>query len=263
MQWSDEVQTQISALTPVEANEALLQKLIKLIDLTNLNENDSQSSIAVFSDKAQTSLGDVAAVCTYPQWVGMMSALFDGTKVKVATVANFPSGTDSIEQTLVTINSVLEHGASEIDIVFPYQKFLKGDTQYPADFVAACRDACGENTLLKIILETGAYQNEDQIVTASAIAIENGADFIKTSTGKHQHGSSLHAACAMLLVIMQLTPGSKRPIGLKVSGGIHYVSQAAQYLELADNIMGKSWVSPRTFRIGTSKLVDEMLKEFI
>lgn len=263
MQWSDEVQTQISELTPVESNSALLAKLVKLIDLTSLNDNDTQSSLAVFSDKAQTSLGDVAAVCVYPEFVGMMSSLFDGTPVKVATVANFPEGEDSIEQTLVTINSSLEHGAQEIDVVFPYKKFLKGDTQYPAEFVTAARAACGDKTLLKVILETGAYQNEDQIVTASAIAIENGADFIKTSTGKHQQGSSLHAACAMLLVIMQLTPGSKRPIGLKVSGGIRYVSQAGQYLELADNIMGKNWVSPRTFRIGTSKLVDEMLKEFI
>lgn len=263
MQWSEEVQAQISAITPVESDTALLQKLIKLIDLTSLNDDDTESSVSIFSDKAQTSLGDVAAICVYPRFVGLMSSLFDGTPIKVATVANFPNGTDTIEQTLITINSVLEHGAQEIDVVFPYQKFLKGDSTYPAEFVAACRAACGDQTLLKVILETGAYENEDQIVTASAIAIENGADFIKTSTGKHQHGSSLHAACAMLLVIMQFTPGSKRPIGLKVSGGIRYVSQAAQYLELADNIMGKNWISPRTFRFGTSKLVDEMLKEFI
>src|SRR5580700_8979409 len=100
MQWSEEVITQVEALEPVEVNSALLQKMMRLIDYTSLNPEDTESSIAFFSEKAQNSLGDVAAVCVFPKFVRMMATQFASTKVKVATVVNFPGGTDPLENVL-------------------------------------------------------------------------------------------------------------------------------------------------------------------
>ncbi len=260
MQWSDEVDAQIRALDAVKINEPLLQRIVSVMDLTSLSDADDESSIAFFSEKARTPVGDVAAICIHRRFVKMMAAQFAGSKVKVATVVNFPEGDAPIETVLIEMNDALEAGAQEIDVVFPYKRFLAGETHFAGDFVSACKAAIGDKALLKVILETGVYTNEDQIVSACETAILGGADFIKTSTGKLAQGASLHAAAAMLLVIMQLRPGSDHEIGLKVAGGIRSVSQAAQYLQLADNIMGKNWVKPSTFRIGASKLVDEIAK---
>ncbi len=260
MNWSDAVKERIHTLKPIKLNQAAILRLFSFIDLTSLNETDTDSSIAMLCEKANTSLGHVAAVCVSPSFVRMVSAQFAGTPIKTATVANFPSGNDSLEATLIDISQALQQGAQEIDVVFPYHRYLAGERQYAQQFITACKAACGDTVLLKVILETGALQDPAIIADASLDVLTAGADFIKTSTGKIAEGATLEAAATMLLVIQHATPQLKRPLGLKISGGIRDVSQAAQYLELADQIMGSHWATPQTFRIGASKLVDEILK---
>lgn len=260
MQWSEVVKEHVQALKPVEVNAALVRRITSLIDLTSLNETDTEDSIARLCEKAQTPFGHVAALCVYPSFVRMIAAEFAGTPVKAATVANFPKGSDSLETVLVEIGQALEDGAQEIDVVFPYSRYLAGERQYAHSFVAACKAACGEEVTLKVILETGALSEITIIADASYEALTAGADFIKTSTGKLAEGASIEAAATMLLVIQHLSSQLKRPLGLKISGGIRELQQAAQYIELADGIMGKTWVSPATFRIGASKLVDEIMR---
>jgi deoxyribose-phosphate aldolase len=261
MYWSDAIKEQIRALSPVKTSPALIQRIIGLVDLTSLNSTDTQESIAEFCQKAQTPFGSVAAVCVYPQFARLVAAQFSGTPVKVATVANFPGGESSLESVMIEISRALQDGVEEIDVVFPYHRYLAGERQYAQTFVAACKAACGENVTLKVILETGALIDPAIIADASLDALTSGADFIKTSTGKIPEGATLEAAAAMLLVIRHATPQLKRRLGLKISGGIREIQQAAQYIELADKIMGRDWVNASTFRIGASKLVDEMMKE--
>ncbi|SRR5579883_448150 len=260
MNWSEVIKEHIDALKPINIDQTLFYKLIPLIDLTSLNDTDTESSIAAFCEKATTPYGQVAAVCVYPQFVRLVADQFAGTPVTTATVANFPQGSESLEATLVEIGQALQEGAQEIDVVFPYHRYLAGEQQYAHQFIVACKAACGEDVLLKVILETGILKDPAIIADASLEAFTAGADFIKTSTGKIAEGATLEAAATMLLAIQHATPQLKRPLGLKISGGIREVSQAAQYLELADYIMGRDWASPKTFRIGTSKLVDEIIK---
>lgn len=260
MQWSELIEKHVNALTPVSSSPQLIQRVFSLIDLTTLNKTDTNETVAALCEKAQASFGHVAAVCIYPEFVRLAAATFAGTPVKVATVVNFPEGNCSLESVLVDINDALQDGAQEIDVVFPYMRYLAGEKQYAHSFIAACKAACGDNAL-KVILETGALQEPVIIAEASYEALTAGADFIKTSTGKIPEGATLEAAATMLLVVQHLTPQLKRPLGVKISGGVRELQQAALYVELADNIMGKNWVTPETFRIGASKLVDEMLKE--
>lgn len=256
MRWSSEVEAQVSALKQTTINDTLTQKIVKLLDYTSLNDDDTESSIAFFSEKAHTSMGDVAAVCVYPRFVRMMATEFANTRIKVATVANFPQGTQSIEETLIEINDAIEDGAQEIDVVFPYHRFLLGESNFCSEFVTACKDACGSNRKLKVILESGVYK-EEELIKACEIAIDAGANFLKTSTGKIQEGASLQAAATILLVIKRM---QTLKVGIKISGGVKTLEQATEYMELADHIMGKNWINPNTFRIGTSKLIDEIAK---
>lgn len=260
MQWSEAIREYTQALKPVQKTAADVRRILPLIDLTSLNDSDTESSIAQFCEKAQNPFGHVAAVCVYPQFARLVADQFENTKIKTATVVNFPHGHDSVDSVLIQISRALEDGAQEIDVVFPYERYMAGEQQFAHSFVASCKAACGDDVSLKVILETGALGDLTLIADASYEALAAGADFIKTSTGKIAEGASLDAAATMLLVIKHIEPQLKHHVGLKVSGGIREFAQAAQYVQLADLIMGKEWVTPETMRIGASKLVDEMLQ---
>jgi deoxyribose-phosphate aldolase len=257
--WISAINQYLGEVGAIAPSPKWLEKIFGLIDLTSLNATDTEESIALWCEKAVSPFGQVAAVCVFPYFVRQVAATFANTPIKTATVANFPEGNDPLETILLDIGRALEDGAQEIDVVFPYQRYLAGERQYARTFVSACKTACGDAVTLKVILETGILVDFALIADASWDALTAGADFIKTSTGKSAAGASLEAAAVMLLVIQHVQSQLKKPIGLKISGGIKEISQAAQYIALAEKIMGPHWVTPATFRIGTSKLVDEMV----
>lgn len=258
MQWSDAIQEQIETIKPVKQSPEIIQRIMGLIDLTSLNDSDTEASVSAFMQKAQTQYGHVAGVCVYPQFMRLVADALAGTPIKAATVANFPEGATPLDSVLLEIGRALEDGAQEIDVVFPYQRYLAGERKYAHTFVETCKAACGSATL-KVILETGALNDPAIIADASFDVIAAGADFIKTSTGKINPGATLEAAATMLLVIKHMSAQLNRPVGFKASGGIKDIQQATQYIQLADQIMGVKWVNPGTFRIGASRLMDELI----
>lgn len=260
MQWTEAVDDHIKQLQPVAINPVLLQQLFSVIDLTSLNDNDSEDDMINLFAKTQSPLGYVSAVCIPQRFVRLAVTQFSGTPVKVATVANFPEGSSSLEDVLIEINQALQNGAQEIDVVFPYARYLAGERQYTHNFITACKAACGASATLKVILETGALLDLAIIADACYEVIASGADFVKTSTGKISQGATLEAAAVMLLVIKHMREQVKHEVGIKVSGGIREIQQAAQYMQLAEQIMGQKWLTPDTFRIGASQLVNELIK---
>ncbi|MFZ2315239.1 MAG: deoxyribose-phosphate aldolase [Gammaproteobacteria bacterium] len=261
MEWSEATKEYIDALEPVSVTPALKQKIMSLIDLTSLNESDTDADVAALFEKAHNILGHVAAVCIYPQFVSLAATQFAGSPVKVATVVNFPNGDHSLKIVLTEINRALQSGAQEIDVVFPYERYLAGERQYVKTFVETCKAACGHAVTLKVILETGALSDLAVIADASYDVLAAGADFIKTSTGKIAEGATLEAVATMLLVIKHINTQLKHPVGLKVSGGVRTIEQAAQFVKLAESILGSSWLSPARLRLGVSKLVDALLED--
>ena len=199
--------------------------------------------------------GRVAAVCVWPRFVSLCRARLAGTGVRVATVTNFPAGDPDIDGALGETRAVLAQGAEEVDLVFPYGAWLAGRRTLGRDLVAACKAVCGA-TPLKVILETGRLVSAENIAAASRDAIEAGADFLKTSTGKIEVSATLAAAETMLRAIRD----SARPVGFKAAGGIRIADQAIAYLALADGIMGADWARPATFRFGASGLLDDLLE---
>jgi deoxyribose-phosphate aldolase len=237
------------------ANKLLAERVLPLIDLTSLNDADTDEVITALCTKAVTPYGNVAAVCVYPRFVKLAKKSLTPTAIKIATVTNFPTGTEPLDAVLNQTKMAIAAGANEIDLVIPYRSYLAGDHQLVKDYIAQSKSICGSTILLKVILETGALLDAEIISAVSQSAIDAGADFLKTSTGKIQVGATLAAATAMLEVIK----ASRKPVGLKISGGIRTLEQAAEYLSLADKIMGNAWVSAQTFRFGASTLIDDVL----
>lgn len=236
-------------------NTAVAKQALSLIDLTSLDDNDTDEVITGLCQKAVTSHGEVAAVCVYSRFVKLAKKCLENTQVNIATVVNFPSGDQKLEAVLQETKQAIADGADEIDLVIPYKEYLAGDTETTSQFVSECKKVCGPNITLKVILETGALQQPEIITQASIDAIEAGANFLKTSTGKIAVGATIDAAELMLTAIKQ----SGKLVGFKASGGIRTVEQASQYLQLAGIIMGQDWVTPKTFRFGASSLLQDVL----
>jgi deoxyribose-phosphate aldolase len=232
---------------------AAAQRAIALIDLTDLSDDHAHAGIDALCARARAH--GTAAVCVWPEFVSRCSSQLSGSDVRVATVVNFPSGDNPLSQVVAMTHGALDDGADDIDVVLPYRAFLAGDVARASELLRAVTSRVEAPRIVKVILETGALPDEPTVRSAAELAIECGADFVKTSTGKIPAGASLEAARAMLEVIA----AADRPIGLKPSGGIRTFDDAMAYLELADSVMGQGWATPATFRFGASGLLDALL----
>lgn len=237
---------------------ALARRLLSLIDLTSLNESDEEASIVQLAALASTDAGRVAAVCTWPRLVPVACRELRGSGIAVAAVANFPAGDSDIEAVAAETVAAIDSGATEVDVVFPYREFLAARPQVALALVRACRRACGERAVLKVILETGQLESVDHIRRAADIAIDGGAHFLKTSTGKTTPGATPEAAVVLFDAIAGAA-GRGRKVGCKLSGGIRTLSQARSYLELYEARFGAGSADPSNFRIGASALMRELL----
>ena len=186
--------------------------------------------------------------------------LLAGSDVRVATVVNFPSGGEPVADVLAMTRTALADGADDIDLVLPYRAFLDGDSDRAGNMVAAVAALVESPRLLKVILESGAYPGSGAVAAAARLAIANGADFVKTSTGKIAEGASFEAARAMLGEIARAADDGLT-VGLKPSGGIRSFDDAMAYLDLADEVMGEGWATSATFRYGASGVLDALLAE--
>ena len=192
-------------------------------------------------------------MCVWPAFVEPCSARLAGSGVRVATVVNFPAGTDPVERVVAVTASALAAGADEIDVVLPYPAWLAGNTEAAVDVLTVVRQEAVGRTM-KVIIESGELPGPSSIDRAAMLAIECGADFVKTSTGKTPVSATPEAA----EIILEAINVSGRPVGFKASGGIRTVADAATYLDLADDIMGDGWATPATFRFGASSLLDAL-----
>jgi deoxyribose-phosphate aldolase len=241
-------------------DEILARKVIALLDLTSLNDDDDDARIVQLCHKALTPVGPVAAVCVYPRFVALARHTLDqlgGQAVAVATVCNFPGGNGDPHSVLAEARQALDDGAGEIDLVYPYRALLAGDAESGKALVAACRKLCEGRALLKVILETGELGEPLLIRKASHDAIAAGADFIKTSTGKVPINATAAAAEIMLAVIAE-TGGIT---GFKPAGGMRQLSEALVYLWLAERLLGQRWITARHLRFGASSLLDNTLRQ--
>lgn len=236
----------------------LAELLIRHIDLTNLDEATTEQEIDNLCQRAITPLGNVAAVCVFANHVKQCKTALINTSIKIATVANFPQGTAPLLETCHLIETALHDGADEIDLVLPYAVFLAGNTKAATHYLTTCEKLIHPHACFKVILETGALPTQTAIADASKLALDCGADFLKTSTGKIAVGATLEAAETMLKTIK--ATGSTA--GFKASGGIKTAQQSLEYYSLTTQYLlqqEKPPLSQTLFRLGTSRLLEVLL----
>ena len=238
-----------------DARRALALRLLPLLDLTSLGEDDTPEHIESLCASARTRHGIPAAVCVYPEHVTTTDRALRGSGVRIATVVNFPDGSSNCERAVRETRRSIAAGANEIDLVLPRTLDTPNDRLAAQRLVAACREICGPGVALKLILETGLLQTPQRIRMACDIGLAEGVDFLKTSTGKVQVNATLEASAVMLEAIAE--HGGR--CGIKVAGGIRTLEQAEAYLDQATQKFGASWMTAAHFRIGASSLFGEIV----
>jgi len=243
-----------------------LKKNFSLIDLTTLNSNDTHARAKSFAENVNNFQNDfdmpnVAAICVYPYQVPTLNENLKAEGVNIASVAGvFPSSQSYIEVKALECKMAVEKGADEIDIVISIGAFLEGNYQTVYDEIVAQKEACGKGHL-KVILETGELKTATNIRTASILAMEAGADFIKTSTGKVPVNATLEAAHIMTQAITEYFEKTGRMVGFKPAGGISTAKDAIEFFAISNNNLGEEWLNNKWSRIGASSLANNLLTE--
>ena len=253
----------------VEKNrkKEVLKEIYACLDLTTLKCTDNAESVLALTEKVNSleethpDLKNVAAICVYPNFAGIVSQSLEVEGVEIACVSGgFPSSQTFPEVKIAETALALKEGATEIDIVLSVGKFLSGDYEGVCDEIQELKDLCGDKSL-KVILETGALKSAENIKKAAILSMYSGADFIKTSTGKEAPGATPYAAYVMCKAIKEYYAKSGRKVGFKAAGGITSVEDALLYYNIVEDVLGKEWLNSKLFRIGTSRLADLLLNE--
>lgn len=253
-----------------ESKLAGLKMVLSMIDLTTLEGMDTVKKVQQLCYKAThihnelPDLPNVAAVCVYPTMVKTASNALKDFDVKVASVATaFPSGSSSLKIKIQETKEAIFNGADEVDMVISRGKFHSGEYNYVFDEIASIKETCGSDVRLKVILETGELGDYDHIRFASEIAINAGADFIKTSTGKIKPAATLPITLVMLEAIKDHYYNTGKMIGMKPAGGISNSKLALQYLLLVKETLGDLWLDNHWFRFGASSLANDVLMQIL
>jgi deoxyribose-phosphate aldolase len=260
-----------SAYTDINGvlDRKLLMDILSVIDLTSLNTTDNKSHILQLTGRVNGFYGrfknipNVAAICVFPNFVPVVKEKLTAKNVRIAAVAGaFPTSQTFRSIKVAECKMAADSGADEIDIVIPVGSFLGNDFAAVADEIREIKSVIGD-TQLKVIVESGLLHDHEQIFKASMIAMDAGADFIKTSTGKTNVSATPDAAFVMCRAISFFYAETGIRVGFKPAGGIVTSGDAAIYFNIVRNILGEEWMNPGLFRIGASRLANNILSDIV
>ena len=254
-------------------NNDVLKECFAIMDLTTLSPKDTPASVKKLVEKVNSFAVDYptyplpASVCVYPNFASVVRKTRKNPALHVTTVAGcFPSSQSFLEVKLREIELAVREGADEIDIVLALNSFLEGDYETAGKEILASRECIdkvaaelGRPVVLKVILETGLLVTPERIADASFLAMENGADFIKTSTGKVEVNATPMAAYVMCQCIKKFYEQTGRKVGFKAAGGISSAMDAVCYYSIVSTILGKDWLNKNLFRFGVSRLANQVV----
>lgn len=250
-----------------EKDAEVLKKCFSLIDLTTLNSTDGEERGRQFAEKVSgfnkqfPDLKNVAAICVYPTLVTTVKENLTAKNVKIASVAaGFPSSQTFIDIKLSECQMAIEFGADELDVVISLGAFLEGDYFTVFSELQQIKDVADE-THVKVILETGALPTLQDIKLASFLAMEAGADFIKTSTGKLEPAATPEAMYVMCEAIKEFHEKTGKKVGVKPAGGVAKTGDATLYYSIVEQVLGNEWLNPELFRLGASRLANTLLTD--
>lgn len=236
------------------------------IDLTTLSCNDSVESVTEFARKAAAfyqqypHIPNVASICVYPSFVETVGLAVDGTPMRITSVSGgFPASQTFLEVKALETAMAIENGADEIDIVMNVGKMLTGAYDEAAAEVEVLVGECGDDVVLKVIIESGALKTPELIRKASLLSMFAGADFVKTSTGKIDVAATPEAALVMCQAVRDYYEKTGKKIGFKAAGGVRTAEDAALYYTIVEETLGEEWLTPELFRIGASSVANNLI----
>ncbi len=257
----------VSLMNEGTPDKRMLMGILNSIDLTSLNPTDNKSNILQLTGKVNSFSGrfsnipNVAAICVYPNFVSFVKEKLTAKNVRIASVAGgFPSSQTFRMLKVSECKMAVGTGADEIDIVMPVGAFFGKDFKQVAEEISEVKEAIGDKPL-KVIIESGLLANYESIFKASMIAMDAGADFIKTSTGKTPVSATPEAAYIMCRAIGHFYDETGIKVGFKAAGGITTTADAITYLNIVKNVLGEAWLSNSLFRIGASRLANNILAD--
>lgn len=249
-------------------NVEVYKKCLNLIDLTTLNGDDTTEKVKTMVEKVNnfsknySNIPNVAAICVYPALVETVKENLTQKLGIAAVSAGFPASQTFIEVKIAETALSVQAGASEIDVVISVGKFLEKNYDEVFDELQEIKAACGESHL-KVILETGALKTGENIKKASVLAMEAGADFIKTSTGKITVSATLEATYVMCKAIKEWYEKTGEKVGYKPAGGISTTEEAVKHYTIVKQILGNDWLNNNSFRFGASRLANNLLSSIL
>jgi deoxyribose-phosphate aldolase len=243
----------------------VLRFIYSCIDYTSLNSDDSKEKIWKFVDEINSfedshpEMHNVAGICVYPNFVRTVKDALRSDVRLVSVAGGFPSSQTFIEVKIAEVSLAVADGADEIDMVLNIGDFFDGNFQELCEEITEIKVAC-RGASLKVILETGLLKTMHNIKKAAVLSLFSGADFIKTSTGKGEYsGATFEAVYVMCEAIKEYYALYDKKVGIKIAGGVRTVEDAVKYYTLVRQLLGNEWLTPDYFRIGTSKLTDNIL----
>ncbi|HVW55114.1 MAG TPA: deoxyribose-phosphate aldolase [Rhizobiaceae bacterium] len=254
---------------------AWLVNAISCIDLTTLSGDDTAERVRRLCAKARHPLAPhiieglgiadmgltTGAVCVYPTMVPHAVHALRGSRIPVASVATgFPAGLMPLPLRLEEIRYAVGEGADEIDIVITREHVLNGNWNALYDEIAAMREACGA-AHLKTILATGDLKTLRNVYSAAMVAMQAGADFIKTSTGKEGVNATLPVGLVMVRALRDYGEATGYRIGFKPAGGMRTAKDALNWQFLMKEELGNDWLSPDLFRLGASSMLADIERQ--
>ncbi len=248
-------------------NREVKKFLLGSVELTSLHTTDTEESILAMIEKVNKmdssypDLPHVAAVCVYPVFVNLVRNSLEVDGVEITSVCgNFPSSQSRMEVKVAETQLAVADGATNVDIVLPVGKFLSEDYEGVADDISEMKQACGE-VPMKVILETCDLENLSNVKRAAILSMYAGADYIKTSTGKEKAGATPEGVYVMCQAIKEYYEQTGIMIGLKPAGGINTSMDAIILYTIAKEVLGEKWMTNELFRLGTSRLAKQLVKE--
>ena len=252
---------------------AILKDCMSIMDLTTLRSEDTVASVTKLVGKVNSFAEDFpeyplpASVCVFSNFASVVRDALADKSVHVTAVSGcFPTSQSFLEVKVKECELAVENGADEIDIVLALNSFMAGDFEQARSEIRAMRGAIddvaarlGRKVILKVILETGLLVTPENIANASFLAMEEGADFIKTSTGKVSVNATPMAAFVMCECIKAFYGKTGRKVGFKAAGGISTAKDAVGYHSIVKTILGEEWTGKDLFRFGVSRLANSLM----
>ncbi|MCF8346385.1 MAG: deoxyribose-phosphate aldolase [Bacteroidales bacterium] len=257
----------IAEKNPRKADRDVLINILGLLDLTSLSETDNAENIGKMCyqlnllPESYPELPAPAAICVYPELVPVVKAKLNNPLVNIASVGGgFPASQTFLEIKLKEIEMAMEAGADEIDIVMTVGKFRLGLYEEVFEEIRMIKEQMG-SLHLKVILETCSHESLTEVRKASILAMDAGADFIKTSTGKSASGANPESFAVMCLAVKDFYEKTGKKIGIKPAGGISTVEDSLDYYNIVSHILGEAWLNDEKFRIGASRLANNLIRK--